>query len=231
MTAELNTADQIRPASGAEQDGPTELSMLAELRTLADHSPNRARSEAWDYLREVGGRDDREALSTLFGAGTDPQGLDGKLEGLIVGKLFGIPEAALANPLMKIDPTWRGKSFDQRSGTGLNRLSPIAGLVMPIITAGYLGLRRVDREMEGFHFDHEPSLGLIEPKVRVRALDYGVPKYKNPGVRTFPIRKTRDEIVELVPGVYLGRALLFRSSGEIRLIAYFALRHPIGSPL
>ncbi|UPW11373.1 hypothetical protein M1C59_11415 [Gordonia terrae] len=225
MSAELNTARDVDEAS------PTELQMLAELRSLADHSPLRARCEAWDFLRQLGDRDDREALSTLFGAGSDPQGLDGRLEGLIVGKVFGIPEAALVNPLMKIDPTWRGKSFDQRSGTGLNRLSPIAALVMPIITAGYLGLRPVDGEMEGFHFEHEPSLGLIEPKVRVRALDYGVPKHKNPGVRTFPIRKTRDEIVELVPGVYLGRALLFRSSGEIRLIAYFALRHPIGSPL
>lgn len=225
MSAEPNTARDVDEAS------PTELQMLTELRTLADHSPIRARCAAWDFLRQLGGRDDRAALSTLFAAGGEPQDLDGKLEGLIVGKLFGIPEAALANPLMRIDPTWRGKSFDQRAGTGLNRLSPIAALVMPIITAGYLGLRRVDGEMEGFHFDHEPSVGLIEPTVRVRALDYGVPKYGNPGVRTFPIRRTRDEIVELVPGVYLGRALLFRSSGEIRLIAYFALRHPIGSPL
>ncbi|SDU33836.1 hypothetical protein [Gordonia westfalica] len=187
--------------------------------------------ETWNYLRELGSRQDREALALLFGEGDEPEGLDGKLEGQIVGKLFGIPEAALANPLMKIDPTWRGKSFDSRAGTGLNRLSPIAAVVMPIITAGYLGLRHVDGEMEGFHFEHAPDIGLIEPRVRVRALDYGVPKYNNPGVRTFPIRKTRDEIVELTPGVYLGRALLFTSDGDVRLIAYFALRQPVGSPL
>lgn len=134
-------------------------------------------------------------MALLFGEGDEPEGLDGELEGQIVGKLFGIPEAALANPLMKIDPTWRGKSFDSRAGTGLNRLSPIAAVVMPIITAGYLGLRHVDGEMEGFHFEHAPDIGLIEPRVRVRALDYGVP------------------------------------DGDVRLIAYFALRRPVGSPL
>jgi hypothetical protein len=31
-------------------------------------------------------------------------------------------------------------------------------------------------------------------------------------------------VVELLPGLYLGRALLTMRSGEIRLIAYFALR-------
>ncbi|WUI35212.1 hypothetical protein OG804_02630 [Nocardia sp. NBC_00416] len=205
--------------------------MLGELRALAQHSPARACEETWSYLRALGSHDDHNALSRLFGAGVEPRNLDGKLEGQIVGKLFGIPEVKLANPLMKIDPTWRGKSFDLAAGTGLNRLSPIALIAMPVVTFGYLGLRMVDGEAEGFHFNHSVDRGLIEPRVTVRALDYGVPQYKNPGVRTFPIRKTRDEIVELTPGVYLGRALLFKGADEIRLIAYFALRHPVGSPL
>lgn len=58
-----------------------------------------------------------------------------------------------------------------------------------------------------------------------------MPEYRNPSVRTFPIARTRDEVVEVIPGVYLGRALLRMRDGEIRLIAYFALREPIGSPL
>ena len=211
-----------------ESTPPTQ--MLAELRALADHSPSRARHETWDYLKELGARDDREALTDLFGAGTEPH-LDGRLEGLIVGPLFGIPEARLANVLMKIDPTWRGKTFDAAAGTGLNRLSPIALLAMPVITFGHLGLRLVRREAEGFRFTHAPDVGLIAPRVRVRALDYGVPEYRNPGVRTFPIRHTRDEIVELTPGVYLGRALLLSPASGAKVIAHFALRNPIGSPL
>lgn len=228
MTTELRDAAEPSTADGHP---PNASVMLDELRALAEHSPTRARTETWSYLRALGRRDDHNALSHLFGAGVEPRNLDGKLEGQIVGKLFGIPEAKLANQLMKIDPTWRGKSFDLAAGTGLNRLSPIALVAMPVVTFGYLGLRMVGGESEGFHFNHSVDQGLIEPRVTVRALDYGVPQHKNPGVRTFPIRKTRDEIVELTPGVYLGRALLLEGVDEIRLIAYFALRHPVGSPL
>lgn len=228
MTAELRG---VAEPGTADEHLPNATVMLSELQTLAEHSPARARTETWSYLRSLGNRNDRTALSQLFGAGVEPRNLDGKLEGQIVGRLFGIPEAKLANQLMKIDPTWRGKSFDLAAGTGLNRLSPIALLAMPVVTFGYLGLRMVDGESAGFHFNHSIDRGLIEPRVTVHALDYGVPQYKNPGIRTFPIRKTRDEIVELTPGVYLGRALLFKGADEIRLIAYFALRHPVGSPL
>ncbi|MBC7305231.1 MAG: hypothetical protein H5T78_30335 [Nocardia sp.] len=228
MNAELRDAAQL---GTGEQNQPNATTMLEELRALAEHSPTRARAETWSYIRELGSRDDRDALSQLFGAGTEPRNLDGKLDGQIVGKLFGIPEAKLANQLMRIDPTWRGKSFDRAAGTGLNRLSPLAMVAMPVVTFGYLGLRMVGGESEGFHFHHSIDQGLIEPRVTVCALDYGVAQHKNPGVRTFPIRKTRDEIVELTPGVYLGRALLFKGGDEIRLIAYFALRHPVGSPL
>ncbi|MGK8486038.1 hypothetical protein [Nocardia asiatica] len=205
--------------------------MLGELRDRAATHPVSARDAAWRYLADLGGRDDRTALAEVFAAGIAPAGPDGKMEGLIVGKLFGIPEARLANPLMRIDPTWRGKTFDLAGGVGWNRLSPLARYVMPIVTAGYLGLRRVGAEMEGFDFAHALAGSWIEPEKTVRALDYAVPEYRNPGIRTFPIARTRDEIVEVIPGVYLGRALLRMHDDTIRLIAYFALREPIGSPL
>ncbi|WP_067852832.1 hypothetical protein [Nocardia shimofusensis] len=205
--------------------------MLAELRAHARAQPVSARATAWAYLTELGARNDYAALAELFAEGTAPDGPDGKMEGLIIGDLFGIPEARLANPLMRIDPTWRGKTFDRAAGTGWNRLSPLARYVMPIVTAGYFGLRRVGAEMEGFDFTHAVEPGLLEPRRMVRALNYGVPEHRNPSVRTFPIARTRDEVVELIPGVYLGRALLRMPDGEIRLIAYFGLREPIGSPL
>jgi hypothetical protein len=146
------------------------------------------------------------------------------MEGLIVGPLYNIPEAYLANPLMKIDPTWRGKTFDAAAGTGFNRLAPIAKFAMPFLAPLYRGLRPLKGEMVGFHFNHNIDTALVEPKIAVRALDYGVPEYHNPSVRTFPIKRTRDEIVELLPGLYLGRALLTMPDGEIRTIAWFALR-------
>lgn len=228
MTADLQSLDTSHERQ--HRDSAVQ-SMLGELRALASDSPTRARDQAWHYIGELGQHDDRAALIELFSSGKAPEGPDGKMEGRIVGKLFGVPEAYLANPLMRINPVWAGKTFDLAAGTGFNRLGLISRLVMPVIAFGYRGMRRVDGQVEGFDFNHSIDEGLIEPRVTVRALDYGVPAYKNPNVRTFPIKRTRDEIVEIVPGVYLGRALLTMPNGEVRLIAHFALREPIGSPL
>ena len=203
---------------------PTDLAILGELRELATGAPRRARVEAWRYLRELGDADHRDQIAALFAAGTRPERLDGAYEGLIVGKLFNVPEAALANPLLAINPTWRGKTFDAESATGFNRLIPLARYAMRVVAPMYRGLRRVGPEMVGFHFQFAADVGLVAPNIPLIALDYGVAEYRNPSVRTFPIKRTRDEIVELLPGIYLGRALLTMHSGEIRTIAYFALR-------
>ncbi|GFM16731.1 uncharacterized protein PO1_contig-009-132 [Mycobacterium sp. PO1] len=199
-------------------------SVLAELRELAATSPALARRLGWDYLRELGAGNRRDQLAELFAKGVAPDGPHGEMEGLIVGKLFGIPEAHLANPLMKIDPTWRGKTFDQRSGTGFNRLSPLGKYTLRAVAPLYGGLRRAGREVQGYGFTHQLDTAAAEPFNEVRALDYSPAEYRNPSVRTFPIKRTRDEIVELVPRLYLGRALLTMPDGEVRLIAYFALR-------
>ncbi|MES9537338.1 MULTISPECIES: hypothetical protein [unclassified Actinomadura] len=224
MTTERAAAAVPRPAGEAAGSGDP---LLDELRALAAVSPCRARVAGWEYLRELGRKNDRAAISALFARGLPPGELDGRLEGLIVGRLFGIPEAALANPLLAIDPTWLGKTFDAAAGTGFNRLIPLARYAMRVIAPRYGGLRRAGNAMEGFDFDHRLDTGLIEPHIPVRALDYGVSAYRNPSVRTFPIKRTRDEIVELLPGLYLGRALLTMHSGEIRTVAHFALREPV----
>lgn len=206
------------------QQRPPGSSVLTDLRELAGTAPGLARRHGWDYLRDLGTHGRRNQLHLLFSQGDAPERLDGALEGLIVGKLFGIPEAHLANPLLRIEPTWRGKSFDAAAGTGFNVLAPISRLAMPVIAPGYRGLRRNGSEMVGFHFTHANETAALAPFITVRALDYGVEAYRNPSVRTFPIKRTRDEIVELLPGLYLGRALLTMPDGEVRLIAYFALR-------
>lgn len=191
---------------------------------MSADAPAVARRLAWDYLRELGSTARHDQLAELFARGDAPKGPHGAMEGLIVGKLFGIPEARLANPLMRIDPTWRGKTFDVDSGTGFNRLSPLALFSLRAVAPLYGGLRRDGSEVLGFGFDHRIDSAAVAPFNQVRALDYSPERYRNPSVRTFPIKRTRDEIVELLPGLYLGRALLKMHSGEIRLIAYFALR-------
>ncbi|TDY06475.1 hypothetical protein [Mycolicibacterium litorale] len=203
---------------------PASDSVLDELREIAGHTPGLARRLAWDYLRELGGRARHDQLAELFARGEAPDGPYGAMEGLIVGRLFGIPEAQLANPLMKIDPTWRGKTFDIEAGTGFNRLSPLARYTLRAVAPLYRGMHRAGDEVVGFEFTHRIDTAAAAPFNRVRALDYSPARYRNPSLRTFPIKRTRDELVELLPGLYLGRALLTMPDGEVRLIAYFALR-------
>ncbi|MFI2839689.1 hypothetical protein [Mycolicibacterium sp. PDY-3] len=217
------TASPITPRQPS-QAAPSSSSVLDDLRLTAQTTPVLAHRLGWDYLRDLGNDGRFDQLAELFANGHAPEGPDGPMEGLIIGKLFGIPEAYLANPLMKIDPTWRGKTFDMASGTGFNRLSPLGRFSLRAVAPLYTGLRRRGDETIGFEFDHQIDTAAIAPFIKVRALDYGVPEYRNPSVRTFPIKRTRDEVVELTPGLYLGRALLTLPSGEIRLIAYFGLR-------
>jgi hypothetical protein len=207
-----------------EDEPPTSsnTSVLTDLRELSQASPALARQQGWNYLQELGKAGRRDQLAALFAKGREPDGPHGAMEGLIVGDLFGIPEAHLANPLLKINPTWRGKTFDTDSG--FNRLAPLAKYALRAIAPLYGGMRREGPEVVGFPFTHRIDTAAIAPFIKVRALDYRPDEFRNPSVRTFPIKRTRDEIVELLPGLYLGRALLRMSNGEIRLIAYFALR-------
>ncbi|MFV2174040.1 hypothetical protein ACFHW2_29970 [Actinomadura sp. LOL_016] len=72
--------------------------LLDELRALAARSPSRARGAGWEYLRELSREDDRAAISALFARGLPPGEIDGKLEGLIVGRLFGTANASKERP-------------------------------------------------------------------------------------------------------------------------------------
>ena len=224
MSSTQAAASADAPEREPLAQSPISHPVIDELRDLAAGAPRRARIEGWRHLRELGDADRRGEIGAMFAAGTRPDDLDGAYEGLIVGKLFNVPEAALANPLLAINPTWRGKTFDAVSGTGFNRLIPLARYAMRVIAPLYGGLRRVGAEVVGFEFRYSADVGRVAPTIPLIALDYGVEEYRNPSVRTFPIKRTRDEIVELVPGLYLGRALLTMHSGEIRTIAHFALR-------
>lgn len=202
-------------------------SLLDDLQALAAESPALARQECWNLLERLSRDDRREEIAALWAAGAAPQRMDGPLEGLIMGSMWGTPETVLGTWLTRIHPTWTGKTFDHDSGTGFNRLAGFSRPVFFLVAAGYRAFSRRGSEIEGFRFDHALETAAIAPFITVRALDYGVPEYGNPSVRTFPIARTRDEIVELVEGVYLGRALLTLRDGEVRPIAHFALRDPL----
>jgi hypothetical protein len=66
------------------------------------------------------------------------------------------------------------------------------------------------------------SPGKVDPDRETLKIDYD--SDENPG---FLIRDILDELVQVVPGAYLGKVLLRRGGGEEwRLIGYFALQPP-----
>jgi hypothetical protein len=205
--------------------------ILEELRELAKTAPALARKNAWELMERLSAEDRRSDISALWANGYPPERIDGALEGLIMGSMWGTPETVLGTLLTKIHPTWVGKTFDHASGTGFNRLAWFSRPAFLVIAAGYRAFNRNGKDIEGFRFNHGLETAAIAPYITVRALDYGVPEYKNPSVRTFPIARTRDEIVEMVPGVFLGRALLTQPSGEVLAIAHFALRDQLSQDL
>lgn len=210
--------------TSARDDRTTTGQLLAELRERAEAAPALARLECWQLLERLSREDRRPEIAHLWSLGTPPERIDGALEGLIMGSMWGTPETVLGSWLTRIHPTWVGKTFDHETGTGFNRLSAFSRPIFFLIAAGYTEFRRRGPAIEGFRFNHALETAAIPPFITVRALDYGVPAYRNPSVRTFPIARTRDEVVELVPGVYLGRALLTMPDGEVKAIAHFALR-------
>ncbi|MFA9272733.1 MAG: hypothetical protein ACEQSX_18685 [Baekduiaceae bacterium] len=118
---------------------------------------------------------------------------------------------------------WTGKSFDAASGTGFNRLTRTSRFPMFLAMPRYRFEVR-NGELIGFRFDHRIEPSPLTPQLQVRAVTYDNPAYGNPLV----LPRTRDELVELVPGCMLGRALLRPEGGAWGIVAYFALRFPRG---
>lgn len=212
------------PATATTERIPqsVELTRLTDLRELAERDPAAAREGAWQWLRELDSANDHEKLSWLFAQGTAPESPDGDTDGMMVGLLSGRPDITLAGWLQAIGTRlgfgWTGKTFNRETGTGYNRLTSRSRIPMTVLCRGYR-FRRHGAEVIGFDFDHRVEASAYDPTIEVRAIIYAAPEYRNP----VPVDRTRDEIVEIVPGVHLGHALL-QTGGDIKRVGYFACR-------
>lgn len=197
---------------------------LDSLRELAETDPQKAQTAVWKWFSEYLPLNDKAGLEWLFAQGTAPESPDGDCLGFVIG-LYGNLWLNALDRLVRVGQAlggigWTGKSFDRRSGTGYNRLTPSSALPM------YLGMPDykfdvVRGELIGFHFDHKLDQSAVYPRQEVRSIVYANPDYQNPMV----LPRTRDEIVEIVPNTYLGQALL-NNSGKWQVVGYFTLRQP-----
>ncbi|MEW5733564.1 MAG: hypothetical protein AB1921_01850 [Thermodesulfobacteriota bacterium] len=203
----------------------SDANLLDKLRILAKTNPARASDETWDWFTEFQSLDAHGHLPWLFSQGTAPESPRGDCEGMVLG-LYGNSFLTLVDRLVRLGRVlggigWTGKTFDPDTGTGYNRLTPSSRVPM-FLTMPWYGFKKIGGELIGFQFDHLIEPSPLLPGQEVRAIAYANPKYKNPLV----LPSTRDEIVEIIPNVYLGRVLLSGAS-RWRIVGYFALRQPV----
>lgn len=204
-----------------------DVGRLHELQALAaSNAAAAARRRAWAWLNELDATREAARLDAIFRAGRTPEnGPYGVCEGRVLG-LFGTRFLSFVDVLVRAGQAlggigWTGKTFDA-DGTGHNRLTTTARIPMFLAMPRY-GFQRREGELTGFRFEHRVEPSPRDPDLVVRAVIYDNPAHANP----LMLPRTRDELVEVVPDVYLGRALL-REGATWDVVAYFALRHPVG---
>jgi len=200
---------------------------LAWLRDSASAHSDAAADSAWAWIEELGRRSKSDPagsdaeLNELFNLGTAPTNLDGPTNGIAV--MFTMQ--AMVDPVLRtvvgLAKPWKGKKFDHANAVGNNRMTTAMSRVSKLIWPLY---SMKDNAGEKMAFDFKT---FVEPSVENANLNVLVIDYKD--VASNPsliVRKVRDELVELVPGVYLGKIMYRLGSGNHTKLGYFALRTP-----
>jgi hypothetical protein len=209
--------DPLDPRSADVED------YVAALQGLSKANAELARREAWRQIRLAGARAGRapdeahDTLNRIFRLGVPPNPqLEGQTSGIMVTPTVGRPIDLGLRALASAWLPWTGKRFDAAAAAGDNLLAASARGLARVMWPSY----RLEPAGEGyaaFRFRTYVSPGTVDPDRETLKIDYD--SNENPG---FLIRNILDELVQIVPGAYLGKVLL-RRKGDWRLIGYFAL--------
>ena len=211
------------------KDGTVAQGVAGKLEWLRDSvktHPEGAADSTWAWIDELSKRAKTDAatadsdLNELFRLGTAPTALHGATEGMLVMTTTNEKFDAVVRVITSMWMPWQGKRFDKDNAKGDNRLTRSTGLVGKLLWPLYKMTDHSDGKL-AFDFETYVEAGKEDPDVDVMVIDYADIE-KNPKL---VIRKIRDELVELVPGVYLGKILYNTGSGYYKL-GYFALRIP-----
>ena len=202
---------------------------VGALQVLSEADPDLARRQTWNQIRLAGMRADRrraevhDSLNRIFRLGILPEPiLDGRFEGVAITPTTFAATDPLFRALSYLWMPWVGKRFDAETQTGDNMLLPSARLLSKLFWPTYRFRSMDDGRYAAFPFRTFEGAGVVHTDRRVFKIDYDWDE--NPSLL---IRDILDELVQVVPGVYLGKALL-RCVGPMspswRLVGYFALR-------
>jgi hypothetical protein len=192
---------------------------------MADSTTETAAAQAWQQILDLQelGKSDRdgadEQLNELFRSGGPVTELDGPTDGILVlTTTTALTDVAL-KALTSVWMPWEGKRFDADSGTGDNRMTDQSVVVSKVLWPLYSMKESAEGRL-AFDFKTYVEAGKEDPDREVMVIDYAdVPS--NPRLL---IRSIRDELVELVPGTYLGKILYRLPTRSYVKLGYFALR-------
>jgi hypothetical protein len=204
---------------------------VAALQEFAESEPDLAGRQAWNQIRLAGMRGGRhrsevlDSLNRIFRLGTVPEPpLDGPYDGLVVTtRTFALTDP-LFRVLVSLWMPWVGKRFDAETMSGDNLMLPSARAPAKLVWPSYQFQDIGEGRYAAFRFRSYAGTGTIDRDRQVLKINYD--SAENPD---FLIRDILDELVEIVPRVYLGKVLV-RFSEHIRWLgAYFTLRPPAPS--
>jgi hypothetical protein len=207
---------------------PEEVERYVEaLRGLGKANTDLARRSAWNQIRLAGARagsrphEAQDSLNRMFRLGTPPDPpLAGPMRGILVTPTIPSPAATALRGLASAWMPWLGKRFDRERQQGDNLLTASARVPARILWPSYRPQEVEGGRLAAFRFRTYTGPGKVDPDRETLKIDYD--SDDNPRLL---IRDILDELVQLVPGAYLGKVLL-RRGDDWRLIGYFALQPP-----
>ncbi|QLL07062.1 hypothetical protein [Mycobacterium vicinigordonae] len=201
------------------------MSIEAAESRLSELRERDAAEEAWQWivdLKEQAKSDGAAAeaqLDAIFRKGTPPATLDGPTDGILVMTTTNPIVDAAVRFVTGLWMPWQGKRFDLTANAGDNRMTNSAKLPSKLLWPLYK-MKDAAGGRLAFDFKTYQDAGKLDPDVQVMVIDYADVK-ENPYVI---IRSIRDELVEVVPGTYLGKILFRLPRDRYEMIGFFALR-------
>jgi len=204
---------------------------VREVQGLGTDDRELGRRAAWGQIRLAGmrarGRPDEafETLNLIFRLGSPPTApLTGLYDGIMVTPSLWRPADLALTALAAAWMPWVGKRFDAEAQSGDNLLTASARPVARVLWPSYRPWDAPNDRLGAFRFRTYTGPGTVDPDRETLKIDYD--SDQNPGLL---IRDILDELVEVVPGAYLGKVLLRRGGDDEprwQLIGYFGLQPP-----
>lgn len=201
------------------------MSLQTAESRVSDLRNRDAAAEAWQWIVDLkeqaksnGAAADAQ-LNAIFRLGTPPTSLDGPTNGILVMTTINPVLDAAVRLVTSLWMPWQGKRFDAAKRTGDNRMTSGARLASKLLWPLYKMKDAADGKL-AFDFKTFTDAGKRDPDVQVMVIDYAEVG-DNPRLI---IRSIRDELVEVVPGTYLGKILFRLPRNRYAMIGFFALR-------